>query len=91
MADRAVATVTRTVVVSDLTPAEMASIFAQWDSDQQAAFFDALKAEAADWPGMGWCGQAMSIVDKLGDPGFEIVAKLADWLKSRAEQEGRVI
>lgn len=75
---RDVKTVTRTVTISDLTPAEMASIFAGWFDTDQAAFFDALAAETADWPGCGWGGQAYELCTKLGEPGTRMVADLSD-------------
>lgn len=78
MAENAVKTVTRTVTVSDLTPAEMASIFAGWYDDQQAAFFDALAAETKDWPGCGWAGQAYAFGQKLGNDGRMIMDTLID-------------
>ncbi len=57
--------VTRTVTVSDLEPHELASIFAAYDDDQQAAFFDAVADEVKDWGGTGWCGQCSWFVPKL--------------------------
>ena len=81
MADRAVDTVTRTVTISDLSPAEMASIFAAYSDDQQAAFFDAIAAESKDWPGTGWSMQALYIVSKCTPAARRIIATLADYLE----------
>lgn len=78
MSDRTVNTVTRTVTISDLTPAEMASIFASWFDDQQAQFFDALADETKDWPGCGWSGQAYCIAQKLGPKGRRIMNDMID-------------
>jgi len=78
MAERAVNTVTRTVTVSDLTPAEMASIFADWSDIQQAEFFDHLHRESLGWPNSGWYGQAYSIVSRLTPNGRAVVRALAE-------------
>lgn len=78
MAVRDVQTVTRTVTISDLTAAEMASIFAQWDSRAQAAFFAALRDESRDWPNSGWCGQAHYIVSDANPDALFVLEKLAD-------------
>jgi hypothetical protein len=80
MAEHAKSAVTRTVTISDLTPAEVASIFASWDNIQQAAFFDAVHEEARAWPGTGWCGQALSITDQIGPGGIAVIDALADHL-----------
>lgn len=72
--------VTRTVTVSDLTPQELASIFAAYPDDDQAAFFDAVAEEVKDWPGSGWCMQCCWFIPKLGKGGREVVEKMAEWL-----------
>lgn len=78
MVDRTIKTITRTVTLSDLTPVELASIFAAYDDGQQAAFFNALAAETGDWPGTGWEGQCYHICKNLSPDGQRIVADLAD-------------
>lgn len=78
MADIARTAVTRTVTLSDLTPAELASILAAYDAKQQAAFFSALTVEARDWPGTGWDGQAWHIVSILDADGTKAVGSLAE-------------
>ena len=81
--------VTRTVTLGDLTPEELASIFAAYDSKQQAAFFAAIKAEAArDWPGFGWEGQAWHIVSDLDADGIEVLTDLAEHLAYRKQRVG---
>lgn len=82
MAERTVKTVTRTLTVSDLTPAEMASVFADWSDIDQAEFFHHLRAESRDWPNSGWCGQAYNIVSRLSPDGRAIVEALADHVRS---------
>lgn len=69
--------ITRTVTLSDLTPAELASIFSDFDSKQQAAFFNALHEEVKTYAGTGWCGQCSWIVDDLDRGGFDIIETLA--------------
>jgi hypothetical protein len=85
MAAREVQTVTRTVTVSDLTPAEMASIFAAWDSRHQAAFFAALREESRDWPHSGWCGQAYYLVSDANPDALFVLDKLADHVVARRD------
>lgn len=72
--------ITRTVTLSDLTPAELASIFAAFDDHHQAAFFDALADEVKDWPGTGWSMQCCYFVPKLGDRGRAVLADMAEYL-----------
>lgn len=78
MSLRDVKTITRTVTISDLTPQEMASIFADWFDDEQAEFFDALHEESKDWPGCGFGGQAYAFAQKLGPGGRKIVDDIID-------------
>lgn len=89
MSVRDVPTVTRTVTISDMTPAEMASIFASWFDDQQAAFFAALVEESKDWPGSQFEGQAYAIVQKLDRDGMKIVGDLAHHWNDRNAGEPR--
>ncbi len=72
--------ITRTVTLSDLSPAELASIFAQMDSGQQAAFFDALAEEVKDWPGTGWCMQCSWIEQEMTPRARDVVRKLMEWM-----------
>lgn len=90
MPDRDVKTITRTVTISDLTPEEMASVFAGWHSGRQAAFFNALAAEAKGWPGAGWTGQAGAVAadDNLARTGADIIRDLALFVEDRAAKEG---
>jgi hypothetical protein len=85
MANVAKQSVTRTITVSDLTPQELASIFANYSCDEQAAFFDALVEEGRDWPGTGWCMQSSYFVPKVGSEGQDLIAKFAAWLDDRAK------
>ena len=55
-------TVTRTIEINDLTPKEMAEIFASYLAEEQAEFFNSLWELGKDWPGAGWCQQSCSIV-----------------------------
>lgn len=86
MAERNVPTVTRTVTVSDLTPEELASIFAGMSDDQQAAFWSALQREAQSWTGApDWWGQAWHAVGKMDSDGR---AALRGWADALRDQEG---
>lgn len=62
----------------DITPQEAAEQFANWESDDQAAFFDAVGKIAAKWPGAVWCQQSYSIVRELDGRGKHVVQSLAD-------------
>lgn len=80
MAERHKLVVTRTVTLSDLTPAELASIFAGWDDNLQAEFFTHIAEESKDWPGTGWEMQACHIADKLASAGKKVVLQLAQFI-----------
>lgn len=77
MADDKRSAITRTITLSDLEPQELASIFAQYDSEKQAAFFAALVVEGADWPSTGWCGQSLYMVSEMTRPAQELLATMA--------------
>ena len=62
----------------EITPAEAAAAFAEWDADQQAAFFDTVAHVSNAWPGAGWCQQAYSIVRALDKSGQGVIGRLAD-------------
>ena len=55
-------TVSRTIELSDLTPSELATLFTDMDSEQQAWFFACVWRIAKDWPGAGWCQQSCDII-----------------------------
>lgn len=76
--------VARTVTLSDLTPAEVASIYSAWDSRLQAEFFDHIAREAKEWPGTGWMMQALYIADNLTPEGARIVTELAESIREPA-------
>lgn len=80
MADIQRTAITRTITLSDLTPAELASIFAAWDNKEQAAFFNALHHEVQVYAGTGWCGQCAWIVDGIDPGGRDIIETLAGHL-----------
>lgn len=71
-------TVSRTIKLADLTPAELAELFCEMDSDQQAEFFAGIKLIAAKWPGAGWCQQSHEIARSLDADGREVIEKLAE-------------
>lgn len=53
--------VSRTIELS-LTPFELATLFADMDSEKQAWFFACIWRIAKDWPGAGWCQQSCDII-----------------------------
>lgn len=55
--------VTRTIEINDLTPAELAVLFAAMDASQQAMFFSQVWHIARSWPGAGWCQQSCEIAN----------------------------
>lgn len=55
--------VTRTIEIDDLTPDELAKLFTEMGSDDQARFFGTVWKIAQDWPGAGWCMQCLGIVE----------------------------
>ncbi len=77
--------ITRSVTIDDITPQELATVFAGMWADEQADFFEHVGFLAKDWPGAGWCQQSSQIALKLNDLGRETIAKLAEWA---ADPEG---
>lgn len=53
--------VTRTIQFEDLTPRELAELFAEMNGDKQAQFFAAIWDIAKEWSGAGWCKQSHEI------------------------------
>lgn len=70
--------VVRTVSFNDATPEELAILFCDMCGDEQAAFFDAVGAIAATWPGAGMCAQAYDIAKHLSIQGRSVIERLAD-------------
>lgn len=70
-------TVRRTITLDDLTPVELAMLFCDFDSEQQADFFDAVGEISSQWGGMGWCGQCAQIVDDLTPRAARTIETLA--------------
>jgi hypothetical protein len=72
-------TVTRTISLDNITPAELADLFANGlNNEQQAEFFDVVGAIAKAWPGAGWCTQACAISAELTPLARETIATLAE-------------
>jgi hypothetical protein len=69
--------VTRTVEVNDLTPVELAHLFTEMADYQQAEFFAQVWRDAKSWPGAGWCGQSLAIVNALDSDGRNAIGTLA--------------
>lgn len=58
------------------TPEEIADVFVNMNSEQQAAFFAHIKVATADWPGAGWCQQSYAIAKDLNAPGRDVLQTL---------------
>lgn len=70
--------ITRTITLDDLSPAEIAYAFAEMNDEQQAQFFSEVGRIAATWPGAGMCQQAYAIADHLDASGTYVIERLAD-------------
>lgn len=71
--------VARTIQINDLTPDELALLFTDMSSSDQARFF-ATVWRIANWPGPGWCQQSSAIVDNAGSDTREAIRTLASHL-----------
>lgn len=73
--------VTRTHTVDvEITPQELAAAFCEMGSDEQAAFFAAIKPITDQWPGAGLCMQARWINQDLDTDGRFVLEVLASHL-----------
>lgn len=70
---------TRTFEIDDITPEELAGVFAGMDGEQQARFFSTVGKIAATWPGAGWCQQSCAISEHLDKTATETILKLGEW------------
>lgn len=85
MSERHASAITRTVTVSDLTPTEVASIFAQWNDTEQARFFEALVEDGKSFEGTGWCGQALWFVPNMNRDAQNLLAVFASYLDDESK------
>lgn len=74
--------ITRTIVIGDPTPAELAQAFCDLDGDDQAAFLAAVWRIAKRWPGAGWCQQSYAIVEASDSDAREAIRTLASHLSA---------
>lgn len=77
--------ITRSITIADITPQELANVFAGMWAEEQAEFFGHVWEIARAWPGAGWCGQSSAIAKALTPAGKDCIAKLAEWA---ADPEG---
>lgn len=70
--------VTRTVELTDLSSHEVAELFGNMDSHQQAEFFARIHVIAKGWSGAGLCQQSHDIAKSLSPDGRETITKLAE-------------
>lgn len=81
---------TRAFAIDDITPEELAELFADMFGDEQARFFTRVGEISDEWPGTGWCQQSCAISEHLDRKGTETILKLAEWAAepySRPQQE----
>lgn len=71
--------ITRTFAIADITPEELAAVFAAMDGAQQARFFSQVGKIAGTWRGAGWCQQSCAISEHLDKVGTETILKLGEW------------
>ncbi|WEK42947.1 MAG: hypothetical protein P0Y64_16640 [Candidatus Sphingomonas colombiensis] len=79
------ATLTRTIEIADLTPEELAAVFAGMVGEDQARFFSKVWEIALYWPGAGWCQQSYDIVAHLDRDGRSAIATLAAHLEGETQ------
>jgi hypothetical protein len=72
--------VTRTVKLDDLTPAELAQAFCDMGCRDQAAFFEKVWEIGLTWHGAGWCQQSCAIVEASDSDAREAIRTLASHL-----------
>lgn len=82
--------VSRTISLDDMTPEEMAKLFAAMGSDEQIRFFSALRAETKDWPGSGWCMQCSYIAADADTDALFILGTLAGHVTDRLAVQSHV-
>lgn len=63
-----------------ITPQELASAFCEFGSEEQAAFFAAIKPITDEWPGAGLCSQSLFINQDLDADGRFVLETLASHL-----------
>ena len=79
--DRVAALQKRLVEITDLdrtTPEVMANVFSEWDSGQQATFFNVLGRLTHEWE-HARCFQFSHIVPSLDDEGTAVLIELAQY------------
>lgn len=74
------ATLTRTIEIDGITPKELATVFAGYFAEDQAAFFDELYQIARGWPGAGWCQQSCAIVPHMTTDARSAIVTIASHL-----------
>lgn len=72
--------VTRTLEFNDLSPQELAELFCEMGSDEQAAFFAAVWQKSKTWPGAGWCQQSYGIAEQADNDAIQAIRTLASHL-----------
>jgi hypothetical protein len=68
---------TRSLVIDDLTPSELATVFVNFGSEKQADFFNQVAIQVEPWGALGWQKQSIWIAEDLTAKGRVIVEDLA--------------
>jgi hypothetical protein len=68
---------TLTINADDISPLELASVFAAWRGEKQAEFFSELWVITRSWPGAGWCQQSYDITKNLDAHGRSAIETLS--------------
>lgn len=77
-------TLTKTIETTcEVSANELAELFCEMGSDQQAEFFAAIHTLSASWQGTGWCGQSSAIAEVLEPQGQEVIITLAQHVLGR--------
>ena len=63
-----------------LTPDELADLFTEMNSEDQAEFFSQITAQTGDWPGAGWCAQSHDIIKAANKAAIDAIRTLASHL-----------
>jgi len=72
--------VTRTISLADLTSGELADLFCELGSSEQADFLATIIKIASSWGGAGWCQQSSFIMRDANQDAREAVRVLASHL-----------
>ncbi len=70
--------ITRSITIEDIEASEVAHLFCEMGSEEQAEVFRHIGEIAKGWPGAGWCQQSYAIANNLEPGGRAVITKLAE-------------